>query len=387
MFIDAAVVKETSQCNFSTWVILTIFGDMGDLLDYIVSETWLMTTVFIVVCFIPTIVIIYRPFKNLILARITQITVAGGAFAFLMYLAIGPDGYALQYIGGLTNGKEICLIEMHYQGDGDAGHYEVYRLYVLDLNTGERLSRTSVESQELLCVTDMAVFFERTGAVAYDLKSGEKVKEWSKEKGFENFPELQSGISELNRQSASYQFKNEAWLTLTAKNGHQYCYNLLTDELLEIQYPPNNSEGPIVFDEYEVSRQSTHQSKEWYFNFKEKTGEIKQLVYHTKNNTEKILEGEYLNPKMVAVYPDQKLFIIQHFTTVENTSAIYTAVTFDQQIKWRITQSELQTSDKFSDQPLPGISFPINDQLIATFGGLVVLLNAADGSAVWKSVQ
>jgi hypothetical protein len=361
---------------------------MGDILDYIVSETWLMTTVFIVVCFIPTIAIIYRPFKNLILARITQITVAGGAFAFLMYLVMGPDGYALQYIGGLTNGKEICLIEMHFQGDGDAGNYEVYRLYVLDLKTGERISRTSVESQELLCVTDnTAIFFERTGAVAYDLKSGEKVKEWSKEKGFENFPELHSGISELNRQSASYQFKNEAWLTITAKNGHQYCYNLLTDELLEIQYPPNNSESPIVFDEYEVSLQSIHQSKEWYFDFKEKTGEIKQLVYHTKNNTEKILEGEYLNPKMVAVYPDQKLFIIQHFTTVENTSAIFTAITFDQKTKWRVAQNELGTADKFSAQPLPGISFPINDQLIATFGGLVVLLNAADGSVVWKSVQ
>ena len=107
----------------------------------------------------------------------------------------------------------------------------------------------------------------------------------------------------------------------------------------------------------------------------------------TKNNTEKILEGEYLNPKMVAVYPDQKLFIVQHFTTVENTSAIFTAVTFEQQIKWRTTQSDLQASDKFSDQPLPGIAFPVNDQLITTFGGLVVLLNAEDGSIVWKSVQ
>lgn len=301
---------------------------------------------------------------------------------------MGPDGYAVQYIGGLTNGKEICLIEMHYQGDGDAGEYEVYRLYVLDLKTGERNSRTSVESQELLCVTqNTAIFFERTSAVAYDLNSGDNVREWSKEKGFENFPELQSGISDLNRHTASYQFKNEAWLTITAKNGHQYCYNLLTDELLEIQYPPNKSEGPIVFDENEVSRRSTHQSKEWYFNFEDKTGEIKQLVYHSTDNSRKILEGEYLNPKMIAVYPDQKLFIIQHFTTVENTSAIFTAVTFEQQIKWRITQSDLQTSDKFSDQPLPGISFPINDQLVTTFGGLVILLNAADGSVVWKSLQ
>ncbi|MBK9590192.1 MAG: hypothetical protein IPO32_01425 [Crocinitomicaceae bacterium] len=90
---------------------------------------------------------------------------------------------------------------------------------------------------------------------------------------------------------------------------------------------------------------------------------------------------------MVAVYPDQKLFIIQHFTTVENTSAIFTAVTFEQQIKWKITQTDLQASDHFSDQPLPGISFPLNNQFITTFGGLVVLLNAADGSVVWKSVQ
>jgi hypothetical protein len=361
---------------------------MGDILDYIFSETWLMTTVFILVCFIPTIVIIYRPFKNLILGRITQITVAGGAFAFLMYLVMGPDGYALQYIGGLTNGKEICLIEMHYQGDGDAGHYEVYRLYVLDLKTGKRISRTSVESQELLCVTEnTAIFFERTSAVAYDLKSGEKVHEWSKEKGFEDFPELHSGISELNRSTASYQFKNEAWLTITAKNGHQYCYNLLTSELVEQEYPPSDSEDSFTRDDYEVAHKSTGSNKEWYFSFKEKTGEIKQLVYHSKNNPEKILDGDYLNPKMIAVYPDQKLFIIQHFTTVENTSAIFTAVTFDQQIKWRVTQTDLKAADKFSDQPLPGISFPKDNQLITTFGGLVILLNAADGSIVWKSLQ
>lgn len=361
---------------------------MGNVLDFIVSKTWLATTVFLLVSSIAAMVIIYRPFKNLILARITQLIVFAGAFAFLMYLTMGPDGYALQYIGGLTNGKEICLIEKHYSGDGDGGTYDEYRLYVLDLKTGARKLRISVESSELLCVTEnTAIFFELNRAIAYNLNSGEKVNEWSSEKGFEKFPELQSGIAEINRSSNSGQFKNEAWLTLTAKNGHQYCYNLLTDELLEMQYPTSNSEGPIGFNEYEVSRQSAHQSKEWYFDFQLKTGEIKQLVYHSKDNNEKILDGEYLNPKMVALYPDQKLFVIQHFTTVDNTAAIFTAVTFDQEIKWQVTQTDLKVSDNFSDQPLPGISFPVNDQLITTFGGLVVLLNAKDGSVVWKSVQ
>lgn len=319
--------------------------------------------------------------------RITQFGVSLLAFAALMYLLLGPHGYAVQYIGGLTNGDDLCLVEQHYTGDGDGGSYVNYRLFVLDMKTGERKLRLPVDSPEILCVKENSVvFFIWNYAEEYDLKTGEKINEWNKENGFEKFPELSVGISDINRSTGAYDFENKGWLTVTAKNGHQYIYNLLTDELKEEKFVPHVVPTYNV-DDHEIRFNDSTDNKYWRYNFEDKTGELKQLVFHDKDYAETILEGEYLRPEMVSVHPELGLFVFKHYTSTDYNASIHTGVGFDHQIKWRLSQADLQTSDNFTNQPLPGITIPFGDQLIATFGGQAICINVSDGNVVWKSVQ
>ncbi|MBI3134910.1 MAG: hypothetical protein HYZ14_09585 [Bacteroidetes bacterium] len=358
---------------------------MDAILDYIVSETWAFMTVFTFLCLVPTLMIMRRPFKNLVLARVTQISVSLLAFCGLMYMVMSDHGYAGHFIGGLTNGSELCLVEEHYQGDGDGGSWEAYRLYVLDLKTGALKYRMNIESPEILGMSEKSVFFfEWTGAVEYSLEDGSKTGERSKEKGFEKFPELKGGIMDLNRSSEAYQFKNEAWLTITAKDGHFYCYNLLTDELVAQQYPPDRYTGGFKLDEYELRYTDPADTKSWCFNFETSTGEIERLVFHDKNYEVLNFEGEFLDPEIVAYNAKNRLFVIRHYETLERTHALFSAVSFDLKPLWRQEQRKFAGADKVTPDPLPGIAFASEDKLITTFGGTVVCLNILDGTVIWK---
>jgi len=363
---------------------------MENLLDYIVSETWAFMVVFIGLCLVPTLMIIKRPFKNFILARTTQITVSVLAFAAMMYLLMSDHGYAYTFVNALTNGKELCLVEKHYQGDGDGGSYEEYRLYVLDFETGKRKVRMNVETSDMLCVTENSVFFYEYsgtvwGAVEYSLEDGSELKKLNPEEGFEKFPEFKSGIMDMNRQSGNDRFKNEAWLTITSKDGHFYCYNLLTEELLPQQYPSSQSAAGFKMDEYELRYKDPADGKEWYFAFENATGEIERLFFRNKNYDTQNFEGDFLEPEFVAYNAQHRCFVIRHYETLEKKTALFSAVSFDLKPLWRTDQRKMAVTDRIEEDPEAGLAFAYMDKLILSFGGTVVCMNIADGNVIWKT--
>ncbi|MBL7896961.1 MAG: hypothetical protein JNJ99_00410 [Crocinitomicaceae bacterium] len=62
-----------------------------------------------------------------------------------------------------------------------------------------------------------------------------------------------------------------------------------------------------------------------------------------------------------------------------------TAVSFDLEPVWRVEQKQIAPSDKWGENPEPGLILKSNDKLICTFGGTVVLLTISDGSVVWST--
>lgn len=354
---------------------------MNDLLDYIVSTTWAFMLTFILVSFIPAIVIIKRPFKNLFAARATQIVTSLGAFAFLMYLLMGPHGYAVQFIEAKSNGNQVCLVEFHYSGDGDGGTYENYRLYVVDAKTGDLILRKSIDSPELLIVKEKsAIFFEWQKAVEYDLFSGDIIHEYSKEKGFEKYTELAVGIEDMNRINSP---NNQAQLTLLAKNGKEYTLDLNTDELIEGKPPTSHQKEKYHLDEYSITYKDSL-NHEVYISFSSTQGKLEKLKFSDHYSEGTLSEDEYIFPDFVSVHPELNLFVFKHYRTTDKTEAIFTAMGFDKKMKWEISQSDLKTKDKITDQPLHGITLAFSSNLYLTFGGQVVAVNAADGTLLWR---
>lgn len=358
------------------------------MLDYIVSNTWSFMTVFFVVALIPSVVIIKRPFKNLILGRATQFIVSALAFCALMYLIMGPNGYAGHFIGALSNGEKICLVEEHFQGDGDGGSWEEHRLYILDVKDGHRILRMNIEASSILCMTSNSVILPAPGgtAIEYNLETGKKMREWNTEKGFEKFPELSVGIQDMNYSSEYYEHINEAWLTLKAKNGYHYCYNLLTEELIQAEYPPRR-DFKNSFDEYGVELRVTDYYHAYRYSLETKNGEIEQLVYRNLQSDTVMYPGEFLDPKIVCLDTVQQFFVVLHYETLDRTNAFLTAINYDLKTRWAISQRDLQVADYYTKTPEISNVFMNGENIFASFGGTVVCLRANDGNLVWKQTQ
>jgi hypothetical protein len=358
---------------------------MSAFLDYLVSTSWLAITVYIFLLFAITGIWFLRPFRSMILNRILHAGFSLGAFAFLMYMHLGPSGYAVQFTYGLSNGEQLCLVEKHWQSDGDAGSSEVWRLYVLDLETGKRIYRMSLESPEILYVSDSGVvFFLWNYAVEYNLLDGTQTREWSKEKGFEKFPQLKSGIQDLNRQSEYYRNVNSGYLTLTAMDGHYYCYDFATDQLIPTQYIQQADTTLWHYDEYGIYRYDFNRNEERSYRFETKTGEIEQLTYNQRGGIPVTFNGEFLDPSIVAMNVEKKYFIVKHFTTLDHTNAILSAIHFDLSPKWSVEQASLGVADQYDEKPEIGQCIYVNDNLVVTYGGFVVYLNGDTGEVIWK---
>ena len=359
---------------------------MERILDYIVSESWTFYTMFIVLTFVPAILFIHTPVKNLVYRRIIQIGGAIFCFCTLMYLLLSHHGYAVQFVSAVTNGQKIALIELHYEGDGDGGSYETYRLYVVDAKTGERGMRTTVSSSTMLCMSEQGViFFEWGKAVEYDLNSGKVLREWSQEKGFEKFPELKDGIANLSYQTTNNMSNNKAWLTIQAKNGHEYCYYLLEDILVEERFPNVQNESEIDFNDYEIHLGNDYYNRTWTFDFRNKTGDIETL-YRTDKSGSVEYPDEYLYPEIIGAYDDGNLFIIRTYTTVEKKSACYIAISFSGEKLWKLNQEEIISEDNWGTQPSPGIAFTHGQFLYITVGGGIACVDMNTGQLVWKSI-
>ena len=358
---------------------------MGDFLDYLVSTTWLAVSVFIFMLFFIVGIWFYRPFKNMIFNRIIHVAFSISGFLFLMYMILGSSGYAVNFIRGITNGKQICLVEEHYQSDGDAGGSDVWRLYVLDLETGKKVYKMMVDSPEILYVSEKSVvFFEWNYAVEYDLIQGNKTREWSYEKGFEKFPELRVGIQDINRHSEST--SNSAYLTITAKDGHKYCFDFATEQLFETDYLNTPDSSRYTYDDDGVYyKQIGDYSNLFSYGFKDKTGEIEQLVYSKYPAEDLLFDGEFLYPSVVGLNPKSGYFLVKHFTTLEKNNAVLTAINFDMTVKWRVEQFELKVIDEYSVNPEIGQCISVNNNYVVTYGGFVVYLNGETGEVIWQS--
>ena len=360
---------------------------MSDFLDYLISTRWLAMSVLLFLLFAIVGIWFYRPFQNMIFNRVIHVVFSVAGFSFLMYMMMGPSGYAVNFVRGLSNGKQICLVEEHYQSDGDAGGSDVWRLYVLDLETGKRIYRMMVDSPEIMYVSEKGVvFFLWNYAVEYNLTDGSMTREWSKEKGFEKFPELRSGIQDLNRHSAWNTNSNSGYLSITAKDGHKYCFDFATEELIETEYLNEPEKVHYRYDEYGVYYKEPGGYGDLFsYRFKDKTGEIDELVYEKYPNEDLVFDGEFLYPSVVGLNAESGYFLVKHFTTLEKINAVLTAVNFDLSVKWSVEQFELGVIDEYLENPEIGQCISVNNNYVVTYGGFIVYLNGETGEVIWKT--
>ncbi|HEY3406176.1 MAG TPA: hypothetical protein VGK59_22470 [Ohtaekwangia sp.] len=339
---------------------------MENLIDHVVSETWLFMTVVIGALLLAGFFFMYKPFRNNLIDRAIGTVFVLISIYVMIYLTRSEYGYAAEFIEMRSNGNEVCLMERHETGDGDGGTYTMYRIYVLDLKTGKRLLRMTCDYSEILTMTDNGVFiFEPDRVVRYDLFTGKETGEWSAENGFKKFPELKSGINSLGRNSRIIQGRKKGYLSITAMDGHQFYFDPEDEKL----YP-----GTLPNEPYDP--------RTYMFNFSVNTGEIKTLML---SNTDRAYDGEFLSPEIMLRDDSAEFIIVEHYAALDKRDAILTAISFDLKKIWEVKQSSLGITDKYNENPELGSWLYEGNNLLLSFGGAVLCLDAKTGKEIWRN--
>jgi hypothetical protein len=338
---------------------------LEELIDIIVSTGWLFVTVVFIAMMASGCFFFLKPLRRQWL-NITLGIILAGVFIYIMIFATrGAYGYAVEFTEIHSNGQQVCLEERHEVGDGDGGTSTAYRIYILDLKTGKRLLRETLPYANILDLTnDSYITYEYDEVVKRDLFNGKEIKVWTKEKGFEKFDELASGINSFGSHKQEINGKTKGYLTITALNGHEYFFDPANEKL----FTERPADQPI--DRYA-------------FSFASISSHIQRLVRYRPS--EKFYGKELLEPEILFYDEGKNLVILKHYTTLEKDNAVLTGLTYDLQERWQLQQTNLQLEDKFEEKPVYGTSMVVGDDLIITFGGTVLCLEAATGTERWRN--
>ncbi|RAW00901.1 hypothetical protein [Pseudochryseolinea flava] len=350
-----------------------VFSDFTSIIDTVVSSTWMFFSYLAVLIAVAITFTVYKPFRtpwmNYILPSLFSI-----AFLFsLIYLTRGPYGRAVDFIDVASNGKQLALIETHEVGDGDGGTTTLYRLYVLDLKTGNRLVRQVQSYAQIICMTDhLIAIAEPQGVTGYNIFTGDEEKLWSKESGFEKYPELSSGISQLSYVTIDEH--DTALLAITAMDGKRNHYDLSEEKLIPGDHPRRSHHR------YETT--AVLENGDYYY-FKDENGEIGRMTVDRKGQS-KAYQETFLLPRIVFFDESDDVIIVRHFETLGKKNAIFTAVDLELNKLWELKQNDLIGADADDGNARVGIHYKLNERIIITIGSWVISVNAKNGAVYWK---
>ncbi len=352
---------------------------MEDLIDLLLSHTWLVTILFTIAIFASVGIWLtprFQPNRFLLLKVVISLALLGPAF----YLMFGPAGYAVDFTDADFYGDKAVVLEEHYSGDGDGGSYQENRIYVIDLTTGKRLLRKSVEYTKLLFVNEQGAFVDeyQKGVLLYNLTDWKVLKTWNKETGFEQFPELQSGINQISSWNGNSATQHV--LQITTQKGRVYYFDLRTQQLSETA--PKRNYQSTFSDSYLNLREAPAKA---YYSFVRTTGEILHLQMQ-KTNESKPTEfaQDFLDPDFVAFDSAQNLFIVRHFETLERKTILLTAFDADLHKKWEVHQSALFPALEPRNDAKNIVLF-VGKNLWVSLGGFTALLKAKNGEVIWAN--
>ena len=107
-----------------------------------------------------------------------------------------------------------------------------YRMHIIDSETGRRYVRKGVSGLKtepiiLALSTKEVVLYEDNWIRTYNIVNGDLKSEWSSEEGYEQFPELTSGIHSMELHNQ----RRKQFIKVLANNGRRYYFNPIKQSL------------------------------------------------------------------------------------------------------------------------------------------------------------
>ncbi len=290
-------------------------------------------------------------------------------------------GYAFEFDQLMADEKYTCFLDNRPVGgsEGDEG-IPYYRLHTLNTSTGKRISRKILGEQVSLLSQENGILFysQAKNLVFWDIEKGAIKTELNKESLVKQFPEFVSGIDEFNYDS------NDNIIQISAKNGKKYFMEPYSF-LLKDKKPESR---PKIEKAYWVENNVLRQNNQNGYSLlqlegKEGADKIKRIV----NSKREALnpELEFLEGKLLQVFPDTKQFLILHYTSTDKSEFILSSVSFDLKLLWQIKQGDLITNDYYTVKAEFNVSATAKNDFIFSVGGFVFSINTETGKLNWQN--
>ncbi len=366
---------------------------MENLLDHFYSSTWLMMTLFFVMLII-TSIIAYGTnfFKKKIYNYIYKGIAIILPFTPLIFGLLVPVKYGFSYeipVMCIINDK-LCFLDKKEKGD-DTSDWEEYRLHLLNASNGEKISRKFYED-----ISDIGNYKGDTillnsywKFILVNIKTNEPIRIINNEYLQKRFEELALGIESMDyTKNRAYDGSQSLTISITSKTAKKFYYEPFSDKLLDTSLTEHLPTLNYYFSNNDVYWKTINNKDQKIVSLEYSKGsaKIKYLKFESPavEKSSMVSKNEYLEPKFLEVFPLQKIFIVVSYETTDKLNFILHAINFDGKELWKIKQSELNLTDRYSEEPKLHTAIRFKDRLIFNSGGFIVSLDASTGNIVWK---
>jgi hypothetical protein len=327
-----------------------------------------------------------RPFRN------NAINLAYRCFCYSLFaqwiiaaLFLSPRfGYADSFVKGFIDGRKLFLLEETISSSpGEGGQDRYYRLYAVDVDSGERLYRAYLgDDAELIAMSDGKLVYRITqDYVVMDAKTLGISRTYRRDALPSEYPQLMPGVS-----GASYRVP---FLELDSKNGRRYYLEPASGRLFSAR--PERGEGPPAG--YSVERHEVIHVDPF-------TGKRDRVLWFEaaeQGRMERIAAAgqvkappsmELIAPKFLEMYPGEHILLVLSYETTDQDSFILSAVDCARgSVLWRLKQSDIDDGDHVENHAALTISIRQGQDYIFNSGGLLLRVNAKSGNILWKVKQ
>ena len=365
---------------------------MQNVLDHIFSSSWMLMAIFFVLLII-TSIIAYGTnfFKNKILNWLYKSVLVILPFSPIILGMFIPIKYGFSEqipIMYITNDK-LCLLDKKQAGD-EGGNWDEYRLHVLNANTGEQISRKFYKDiYDIGAIHgDTMLLYSYWHFILVDIKTNNEIKTISKEYLQSKFTELSLGIESMNYSKRDFDVYAPLVITITSKTAKTYYYEPFSDKLLSEELTRTPASLTYYLKDKEIYSKDAKNNEERMvsLDYTKGSNKIKHLKFTDEalNNSSEITKLDLLEPQIIALFFEQKTFVVVSYETTDKLNFILHAISLEGKEKWTIKQSELNLTDKYTIDPKLDAAINYSHNLIFSCGGFVVSMDINTGKVNWK---
>jgi outer membrane protein assembly factor BamB len=282
------------------------------------------------------------------------------------------------------DGKLVVLDYIRTSGGKTSSGQKCYRIHILDSETGEKKRRFKVGTGARLFKvhSDMVAISNYDNVSYYSVTTGKREKLYSKKTLPKLFPELSSGVDNLNTNA------DTETMEINTLDGNKWTLFTYTNKLIKGRPEVSREQAYVPTNKFRIDgdriKLDDTESGTTFIRINTDESDHKYWIY----NGEDLITYKdqfFLDGVPVSVNAIDSSFVILHYETVKKEKFILSCFTLNGSQKlWEIKQSQLNPTSKLKGEKVHLVTNGKGGKLFFTIAKEVFAISAKDGKVIWR---